>query len=136
VGDPWEAYPLDLEQLRSSGLLHPWPLNPYTGQPVRQVDPGEPASAGDITYLSTQYDLVPGFRIGDGFMVVRYVRLPDGRVSLADVSPNADPHAPLGAELLDWPHVSEIAQSGCSKPSRRYLRNERLKELGLPPSAE
>ncbi len=69
-------YPVGLEALRTKALLTTFPRNPYSKQPMRQLQPADPPSAGDFCYLTlrpSEPNTTSTTRHGvDGFLLVAY----------------------------------------------------------------
>jgi hypothetical protein len=51
--DPHHFYPKDPDELKKHGYLDEYPLNSYTGQPMRLVANGDQSTPGDFSMLVT-----------------------------------------------------------------------------------
>jgi hypothetical protein len=126
VNDPLIGWPLSVEQMLASGCLSAVPINPYTGEPARNIGAGMAATAGDFSYLPLITDIVPGFPLAIEYEIVGYgrkARIP--RPSGYDARPNI--------AFVDWSKVTVWVSNSNGFPPDQYLRQQALnKMLGRP----
>jgi hypothetical protein len=129
IDDEWMSYPTDLIQV--FGTRRQFPINPYTGQSMREVPAGQPPTPGDFTYLHDQSPFLPGEDVCDGFVLIAYGNEPHKTFSVTDGHAGYARELLPGATSIDWDKVTAVSYSGSDLPHASIQRNEKLKREGI-----
>lgn len=117
-------YPNTIEEVVRKGYLPSIPINPYSGKPMREIRPGDPASAGDFSYLPAKEEIAPGYWFAPNYLLVAYS---DGgyRVSAGEFI-----HRVPDSSTLPWRYICVAFVSGIDckydPKVRNKLREERI----------